>query len=47
MVVNKVCRTLIATTSAITLVGSKTFFSRHICSTRMEKVSWSFSKVKN
>ncbi len=47
MVINEVYHTLIATTSTIALFASKTFLFHHICSTRMEKVLRSFSKVKN
>jgi len=46
MVENKVCHTPTTTILAIVLSVNKTFFSYHL-SMRMEKVMWSFSKVKN
>jgi hypothetical protein len=46
MVLDEVYCTLIAITLAIVLFMSKTIFLV-ICSMKMDKVMWSFSKVKN
>jgi hypothetical protein len=46
MVINKVCHMPITIILAIVLSTSKTFLSI-TCSTRMQKLLWSFSKVKN
>ncbi len=46
MVIDEVCRTLIATSLAIILFSNKTFLSHHLLN-EMEKVLWNFSKVKN